>query len=633
MKMRNSILAAIALALPPLGAEAQLVVTNFTSSVYAVVTDPMGLSFAADGTLYCGRDNSGSGGGSSDALKISRVAPGGSPVTQFGNVAVADPDAVIVDLAGAVSGTAGAVLVGGDAPGKISKISPDGTVTTLFGPSADYANPSAFAFDASGRLLFTAYDSGRVYVSSGGTPVLLFALSHVNRVAVDAAARIVVNSDDETRLRLYTSSGALSNANFATVKSGTPLARGAGGAWGADIYAVGTGGELLRIGLSGGVTNIGSGFSNVRDLRFGPDGALYASDFANDRIYRFAQPSLPQAATTVYSRVTDPTRMAFAPDGTMFVGRDNSGSGGDFDDPVKVFRVASGGAPSSEYGNAPISDPDGVAYDANGSASGISGAVIVGGHELNSLAGKVVAIRPDQTITTLYATASTFNPNVFAYDRNGRLLFSDDEGGKVWTMTNGTPTVLFNLAGAVHLAADSLNRIVVGVSGTQTLRLYTAAGALLTNAFATVAADSPLAPGPGGFWGTGMFCVNTNGDLLSLDLTGVATKFGSGFGAPYGMSFGPDGALYVTDFGGDLIWRVAPAVDRPRLEISQAGAHACVSWQSFVNLPYQLQSSTNLTSAAWLNEGLPFPGTGGVLVTNILLDRGPNRFFRLRAGD
>ncbi|MGC8990285.1 MAG: hypothetical protein ACP5MD_09210, partial [Verrucomicrobiia bacterium] len=287
-------------------------------------------------------------------------------------------------------------------------------------------------------------------------------------------------------------------------------------------------GDLVRVDLQGNATNrVGAGFGNVHDLQFGPDGALYASDFNNDRIYRFAPPAVPNATTTVYARVTDPVRLSFAPDGTLFVGRDNSGSGGDYDDAAKIHRVAPGGLPVEEYGNAAITDPDAVVYDADGSASGIAGAVIVAGHEFNSLSGKIVAIRPDQTITTLYGpTAFTFNPNVFTHDLNGRLVFSDDEGGKVWTMTNGQPSVLFNLAGALHLAADAQNRLVVGVSGTQTLRLYTAAGLLITNNFATVAADSPLARGPGGFWGTGVFCVNTNGDLLSLDLNGVATKWG-----------------------------------------------------------------------------------------------------------
>ncbi|MDH7503248.1 MAG: hypothetical protein QHJ82_11145, partial [Verrucomicrobiota bacterium] len=486
---------------------AQPFVTNFTTSIYAVVTDPVRMAFAADGTLYAGRDASGSGGGSGAAVKVYRIAPGGSPVTEFGNVAVSDPDALIVDAAGAISGVPGAVLVGGvhndGSTGKIVKIAPDGTVTTLFGPNATLWNPTHFLFDSTGRLLVTENNNGRVLVTTGGDPTVLITLSGAYCIAQDAADRLVVSSSADGRIRLYDLDGTLLNGNFATLKAGSLLARGPGGAWGTDLYAVAANGDLVRVDLQGNATNrVGAGFGNVHDLQFGPDGALYASDFNNDRIYRFAPPAVPNATTTVYARVTDPVRLSFAPDGTLFVGRDNSGSGGDYDDAAKIHRVAPGGLPVEEYGNAAITDPDAVVYDADGSASGIAGAVIVAGHELNSLSGKIVAIRPNQTITTLYGpTAFTFNPNVFTHDLNGRLVFSDDEGGKVWTMTNGQPSVLLNLAGALHLAADAQNRLVVGVSGTQTLQLYTAAGLLITNNFATVAADSPLARGPGRFWG------------------------------------------------------------------------------------------------------------------------------------
>jgi hypothetical protein len=258
----------------------------------------------------------------------------------------------------------------------------------------------------------------------------------------------------------------------------------------------------------------------------------------------------------------------------------------------------------------------------------------VAGHELNSAYGKVVAIRPDQSITNLYGpTLFTFNPNVFTYDLTGRLLFSDDEGGKVWTMTNGAPTVLLNLAGALHLAADRLNRIVLGVSGTRILRLHTPEGALITNVFASVATNSPLARGPGGFWGTGIFCVNTNGDLLSLDTSGVATKFGTDFGAPWGMAFGPDGALYVSEFNSDLIWRIAPADEKslsitpdPRLPV------LAVSWPAPAG-DWVLECTNALPStaaASWPVVPPPYETNAGrIFVTFTNSPEIGNRFFRL----
>ncbi|MGC8990284.1 MAG: hypothetical protein ACP5MD_09205 [Verrucomicrobiia bacterium] len=212
---------------------AQPFVTNFTTSIYAVVTDPVRMAFAADGTLYAGRDASGSGGGSGAAVKVHRIAPGGSPVTEFGNVAVSDPDALIVDAAGAISGTPGAVLVGGvhndGSTGKIVKIAPDGTVTTLFGPNATLWNPTHFLFDSTGRLLVTENNNGRVLVTTGGDPTVLITLSGANCIAQDAADRLVVSSSADGRLRLYDLDGTLLNGNFATLKAESPLARGPGG--------------------------------------------------------------------------------------------------------------------------------------------------------------------------------------------------------------------------------------------------------------------------------------------------------------------------------------------------------------------------------------------------------------------
>lgn len=616
-----------------LAAFAQPVVTNYTTSIYAVVRDPLALSFATDGTLYVGRDASGSGGGSGAAVKIHRVAPGGFPVAEFGDAAISDPDALIVDGAGTVSGTPGAVLVGGvhnnGSTGKIVAVAPDGTVTTLFGPNATVWNPSDFTFDLSGRLLIAEYNNGRVLVTSGGALDVLIALPQAARVAVDALNRVVVSTASSTQLRLYTSDGVLSNANFASIRANSPLARGPGGAWGDDIYAVTPNGGLVRIGLEGSTTLVGSGFlmpsgAAMPALAFGPDGALYVSDFERDRIYRFAQPAVPGAETTIYARVTDPVRLAFAPDGTLFVGRDNTGSGGDFDDAVKIHRVGPGGSPVEEYGDAAITDPDAVAYDSRGVISGTPGSVIVGGQQLNSNRGKIVAIQPDGNLLTLFGpTTYTFNPNWFVFDDNGRLLVTDNEGGKVWVMTNATAQVLANLPRALAVAVDALNRIVLGIDGDRTLQLYSSAGVLLTSAFASAATNSPLARGPGGFWGTGIFCVSTNGDLLSLDLEGVPTKFGTGFGQPWDMAFGPDGALCASDFRGDLIWRISPETPRPKLTAIHSGSQeVTISWNP-ATPGFVLQESPTLGAPAWIDSP-----TGETNPVNVPVIPG-GKFYRL----
>lgn len=47
----------------------------------------LGAGLAPDGTLYVGRDNTGSGGGPGDLVKNHRIGPGGSLVVEFGGTA------------------------------------------------------------------------------------------------------------------------------------------------------------------------------------------------------------------------------------------------------------------------------------------------------------------------------------------------------------------------------------------------------------------------------------------------------------------------------------------------------------------------------------------------------------------
>jgi len=262
------------------------------TSIYAVVKDPVRIAFAPDGTLYAGRDASGSGAGTGDAVKIHRIAPGGSPVTEFGDLAISDPDALIVDVAGTVSEMPGSVLVGGVHPGgatgKIVRIAPDGTATNLFGPNSGILNPSHFIFDSAGRLVFTENNNGKVMVTTGGAPTNLFSPAGAAYIVEDTAGRLVASSSSDTRLRLYSASGELLSGNFAPAKTGSPLARGPGGLWGTNLYAVAANGDLVSIDLSGATNRVGRGFSNISDLEFGPDNGLYVSDFDNDLVWRIA---------------------------------------------------------------------------------------------------------------------------------------------------------------------------------------------------------------------------------------------------------------------------------------------------------------------------------------------------------
>jgi len=131
------------------------IVHGFTVETYANVTDPVKLAFDPTGVLYVGRDNTGSGGGGHDSVRIHRIGLGGSPVEEYGNP-IRDPDGVLFDATGTVAGIPGSVLVSGitdGTQGQISAILPDESVTTVVGPTTELTNPAAMVFDSTGRVL------------------------------------------------------------------------------------------------------------------------------------------------------------------------------------------------------------------------------------------------------------------------------------------------------------------------------------------------------------------------------------------------------------------------------------------------------------------------------------------------
>ncbi|HKS37006.1 MAG TPA: Ig-like domain-containing protein, partial [Verrucomicrobiae bacterium] len=273
-------------------------------SHYATVIDPIQLSFAPDGTLFVGRDNSGSStnaGASGDPVKIHRVGAGGAPVTEYGNVAIDDPDGVLFDPTGNISGLAGSVLVAGSATGggRIRAIRPDQSVVPLFGPSASFSNPQTTKFDRNGRLLFLEVSGSQkgVWASTGGAPTLLLSLpgnATPVHFAVGADNRIFI-SDQFGVLRVYGANGALLNGSLATGLTNFHFDVGPGGFFGTNLWGVDQTGRLLEVNAVTG-TNIvhAVGFgASPGDALFGPDGALYISEFDQDRILRVVPECLP----------------------------------------------------------------------------------------------------------------------------------------------------------------------------------------------------------------------------------------------------------------------------------------------------------------------------------------------------
>ncbi len=254
---------------------------GFHVAPYASVAQPMKLSFAPDGALYVGRQ------GGND--RIHRIAPGGGTGVEFGPP-MSDPDAVLVDAGGRISGVCNSVLVGGG--GVIAAVAPDQTSRVVF--NAGFEDVDDMTFDRAGRLVFSD-DLPQVLASNGEPPQVLFSTpSRPGSIAVDDANRIFVALGDGT-IRVYGADGTPAPAPFATGLAGldTYLAFGAGaGGFGKALYVL-DGASLLRFDMKGRAHVIGTGFSvgpsSGTGFVFGPDKALYVSDYPNNRVLRIAR--------------------------------------------------------------------------------------------------------------------------------------------------------------------------------------------------------------------------------------------------------------------------------------------------------------------------------------------------------
>jgi hypothetical protein len=256
------------------------VVAGLRIQVYASVSEPMKLAFGRDGALYVGRQ---------PGNRIHRVAPGGRSVAEFGPPMV-DPDAVLVDDAGVISGTRHSVLVGGG--GVLAAIFPNQSAATVFG--SGFADVDDMKFDQTRRLIFSD-DLPQVLVSTGGAPIVLFSTpSRPGSIAIADDNRIFVALADGT-IRVYNPDGTIANDAFASGLNGldTYLAFGEGeGGFGQALYVL-NGSTLLRFNRNGKSAVIGSGFSigpsSGTGFVFGPDKALYISDYSSNRILRISR--------------------------------------------------------------------------------------------------------------------------------------------------------------------------------------------------------------------------------------------------------------------------------------------------------------------------------------------------------
>lgn len=320
-----------------------------------------------------------------------------------------------------------------------------------------------------------------------------------------------------------------------------------------------------------------------------------------------AAPTGAGFAITVYDSLPDPAGLAFAPDGSLYVGRDNAGSGGGNADSVRIHRIAPGGGSHSEYGLRATWDPDAITFDATGAYSGVAGSVIVGGRPAGSTTGVVSAIRPDQSVVALAGpNAVIVNPSDFVIDGSGRMLFTDFEGtGAVRQLSGGTPSVFFSPGTsyrdiAVHPVTGE---IVLRNTTVNAIRRYSPTGTLLST-LSTGIAGSGLAIGGGGAWGTAVY-VGAGTRILRVNGPGSIDTLATGFQTVWHIEFGPGDALFVSDFAADKVYR---------MRFSTAGAPASPRAGGLRLAIHGAQPSSGVTH---LRLAMPYAGHARVRVHDV----------------
>jgi hypothetical protein len=319
-------------------------------------------------------------------------------------------------------------------------------------------------------------------------------------------------------------------------------------------------------------------------------------------------PEIPGFTVTHYATVTDPIDCAFAPDGVLFTGRDASGSAGTTADAVPIHRIGVGGVPVMEYGPA-FEDPDSVCFDVTGAISGVTGSVLVAGR-VGPSGGIIRAVHPDFTASTIVPLSTSHgNPGMMRLDRTGRLLFVSNgpTAPGIWALPpGGTATRLISLSGGVepaHFAMDSENRIYVSATD-GVIRLYAANGSLLNDDVATGLTNANLLFGPGGGFGTDLWVGVANLGLFTLNTnTGQLTLRSSTLTNASDLVFGPDGAMYASQFNEDRILRIAP--DSPPLSIVLTTTNTVlVSWP-LSPAGFDLQQNADLGTTNWISPSEP----------------------------
>ena len=253
-------------------------VLGFNVTKYADVPAPDSIAFSPDGALYVAPVQ--------NFTRIYRIAPGGSPVEQYGDTTLGDSffRGIAFDASGAIAGVAGSVLVGDGSD--LVAILPDQTTVPLLSIT-EPDNIIYLTFDRVTRLLMSSSGTTAgfsMWVTTGAAPIPCghgfggMSVDGANRIYYGfVSGQVAVKAPDCTQLPDLIQAGdvGIFNVAFGPYDS----------AWKGNLFAIARS-SVYRITSDGTIVLFGTGFEDTSDLAFGPDGALYVGDTPANAIYR-----------------------------------------------------------------------------------------------------------------------------------------------------------------------------------------------------------------------------------------------------------------------------------------------------------------------------------------------------------
>jgi len=270
---------------------------------------------------------------------------------------------------------------------------------------------------------------------------------------------------------------------------------------------------------------------------------------ASNASFVMAAPTLYGHPAVQYATVTNPFELAFGPDESLYCGHNTNSA-------VQIYRIPPGGGAAQLWGSVSPIDPDGI---------DVSGAYVYAGGEKNvwqtDLATGVGASWTTWTDfrnigTLLVDSAGRYGAagNImigncrYSYDIEFISAATREPILQIDSADLYVPRALLFAQDTLYCLEASETKGIWAISATGDLSLVDDGGFAwdFNQAMVYDPTDDALLVGDGEL-------------IVRVPRTGGAAQtVGTGFGEVAGLSFGPDGWLYVADGANDAIWRVLP---------------------------------------------------------------------------